>query len=313
VKCIVSLLAVFAAFAQQSTVSTRNYDVNGRAVEGVQGIQSNGSRSQITRDVNGRTVPVESVDERVLSDSGGLRVVERLVKRYDANGTPGPPERIRVEEQKQADGSIRTLTTVSRGDLNGSLQLTERSTTLTRVNGDRTESSTAVERPTLNGSFELQERRDENVVKTQAKTSENATTFRRDPNGRMTEVAKKTREAVTVNGQVNENVAEWESAATGAMRLMRQSTAHVEPGGSREVNVYIPDAQGKLTLFQQQTIAKKETPGGTVETTVVRFADPNNAGRLGPARKAEEVVCTGECGKKAASAVPEVHQPANAK
>ena len=71
-KCIVTLVFAAAAIAQQSNVSsTHNYDVNGRPVEGVRNMQNNGSRSQITRDVNGRAVPVESVEERVVSDSGG--------------------------------------------------------------------------------------------------------------------------------------------------------------------------------------------------------------------------------------------------
>ena len=293
--------------------STRKYDINGRPVQGVGSIESKGSRSQITRDVNGRAVPVESVEERVVSESGGVRVVERMVRRYDQNGRPGPPERLRIEEQKQPDGTVKTLTTVSRGDINGSFQVAERSSTLTRATGDRTEITTAVERPTLNGAFELYERRDESVTKAGPKTVESATTFRKDPNGRLSEVAKKTREAVAANGVVNENIAEYEGASTGQMRLARQSTARVDPTGSREVTVYLPDPQGKMTLFQQQSIQRKETPAGVVETTVVRLADPNNPGRLGPARKAEETVCTGECGKAKPLPVPEVHKPANPK
>ena len=66
-----------------------------------------GQRSQITRDINGRTVPVESTEERVLSDSGSSRVIERIIKRYDANGNPGPPERVRIEETKEPDGSVQ--------------------------------------------------------------------------------------------------------------------------------------------------------------------------------------------------------------
>jgi hypothetical protein len=314
VKCIVTLVFASAAIAQQANVtSTRNYDVNGRPVEGVRNVQNNGSRSQITRDVNGRAVPIEAVEERVVSESGGTRVIERVVRRYDPNGRPGPAERLRIEEQKQADGSVKTLTTVSRGDINGSFQVAERSSTLTRVLGDRTESTTSVERPTLNGAFELYERRDEAVTKSGPKTVENATTYRKDPNGRLSEAAKKTREAVAENGVVNENVAEYETASTGRMRLARQSTARVDPTGSREVTVYVPNAEGNLAIFQQQSIQKKETASGSVETTVVRLADPNNAGKLGPPRKTEETVCTGECGKAKPSTVTEVHKPANTK
>ena len=110
---------------------------------------------------------------------------------------------------------------------------------------------------------------------------------------------------------MNENIAEYENASTGEMRLMRQTTVRIDPAGARELTVYVPNAEGKLTLFKQQVIEKKDTGDGTVETTTVRFALPSDPGKLGPARKAEEVVCTGDC--KSKSTVAEVHQPAQTK
>ena len=109
----------------------------------------------------------------------------------------GQPERVRIEETKEPDGTIRSSSTVSRGDINGSFQLAERSTKVTRTVGNRVESSTAIERPTLNGSMDLVEKNEQTVVTSGPKTSENVTVFRRDPNGRMAEFAKKTREAVS--------------------------------------------------------------------------------------------------------------------
>jgi hypothetical protein len=288
---------VSAACAQQSVISTQTYDVNGRPVSGVSSVRSGNSRSQITRDSNGRTVPVETVEDRLISDSGGVKIVERIVKRYDPNGNPGPPERIRIEERKEPDGVVRTLTTVSRGDLNGSFRVAERASTITRSIGDRTESTTSIERPTLNGSMDLVEKSDQTIIASGPKTTESVTVLRRDTNGRLSEFAKKTREAVTANGQTSENTAEYEAATTGQMRLMRQSTAQVEPTGTRQVTVYLPDPEGKLVLSQQQVIQKTETPEGTVETTTVRFAQANDPGKLGPARKVEETVCTGDCGR----------------
>jgi hypothetical protein len=314
VNCIVSLLLLAsAAIAQQSHMVTRTYDLNGRAVEGVRTVQTDGSRSQITRDLNGSTVPIHSVEERVVSDSGGMRVIEVVLRPYDSNGTARPVEKRRIEEQVQADGTIRTRTVITRGDINGSFHVAERSSTITRLSGDRTESTTTVERPTLNGGIDLYERREETIVKSGARTMENTTTSRKDSNGRLSEVAKKTREAVASNGGVNENVSEFEAASTGHMRLARQSSIRVEPNGSREVTVYLPTPEGKMALFQQQTTARSVEPGGTMETTFIRLADPNNPGRLGPARKAEEVICTGDCAKTKASTVAQVHQPANSK
>ena len=296
-KCFLGLLSVFAACAQQSSISTQTYDINGRPVSGVSSMQSGNSRSQVTRDSNGRKVPIETAEERLISDSGGVKILERIIKRYDPNGNPGPPERIRIEEYKESGGAIRTVTTVSRGDINGALQVAERATTITRSSGPRTESTTSLERPTLNGSMDLVEKNDRTIVTAGAKTTENITTLRRDTNGKLSESAKMTREAVTSNGLTNENVAEYEAASTGQMRLMRQSTAQIEPTGTRQETIYLPDAQGNMELWQQKVIQRKETSSGAVETTTVRFADANDPGKLGPARKVEETICTGDCGR----------------
>jgi hypothetical protein len=311
VKYSVLLVLCSVAWSQQSSTSSRTYDLNGRPVPGVSASQSGGSRSQITRDVNGRSVPVESVDERVVSDSGGLKVIERTIKRYDANGSPGPAERVTIEERKQPDGSVQTSTTVSRGNLNGGFQLAERSTAITRTSGNRTETTTSIERPTLNGSLDVVEKSEQAITAAGAKTTENVTTLRRDANGRFAEAARKVREAVTADGQVKENIAEYETSPAGEARLVRQSTARIDPAGTREVTVYVPNTEGKLTLFKQQVIEKKDTGNGMVETTTVRFVLPSDPGKLGPARKAEEVVCSGDCGRK--STVAEVHQPAQTK
>ena len=294
-KGIVSLLLAASAWAQQSSIATRTYDLNGRPVEGVLSKQSNGSGAQITGDVNGRTVPIESVEERVISDSGGVKIVERIIRRHDQNGRPGPAERVRIEERKEPDGSTRVSTTVSRGDLNGNFQVAERAVTSTRVSGGRTESSTLVERPTPNGAMEAVERREVASTTSGAKTAEEVVTYQRDANGRMTPVTKLVREAVSSGGVVNENIAEYESASTGEMRIRQQSTARVEPTGTREVTVYQPDAQGQLRLFQHQSIEKTKTPTGATETVSVRMPLPSDPAKLGPARKVEERVCTGEC------------------
>ena len=130
----------------------------------------------------------------MVSDSGGIKVVERTIKRYDANGNPGPAERVTIEQKKQPDGSVQTSTTTSRGNINGGFQLAERATALTRTNGNRTETSTSVERPTLNGSFDVIEKSEQAIVVSGPKTTENVTVLTRDANGRLAETTRKTRE-----------------------------------------------------------------------------------------------------------------------
>jgi hypothetical protein len=297
VKRIAWVLVACSAWAQKSTVTPLNYDINGHLVAGVTSIQSNGSHSEITRNLNGRTVPVETVDEQVVSSSGSTKIIERTIKRFDPNGIAGPPERVRIEETKEPDGTVRTSTTVSRGDINGGFHLAERATKVAKTNGNRTEATTVIERPTLNGAMDTVGRDEQNITTAGPKTLESVTVFRKDTNGRMGETARKMREAVKTGDQENENTTEFESASTGQMKLMRQSTARIEPNGTREVNLYLPNPEGKLILAEQHVIEKRETPAGVTSKTTVRFALPSDPGKLGPARKAEEDVCTGVCGR----------------
>ena len=113
----------------------------------------------------------------MVSDSGGVKVIERTIKRYDANGTPGPAERVTIEERKQPDGSVQTSTAVSRGTINGGFQLAERSTAITRTNGNRTETTTSIERPTFNGSLDVVEKSEQAVTSRRSENSEMSQRF----------------------------------------------------------------------------------------------------------------------------------------
>jgi len=63
------------------------------------------SQSQTVTDLNGRWVPLESAEERVLSDGPEGRVVERLVKKFDSQGRLTGQEKVRVEATSSGDGS----------------------------------------------------------------------------------------------------------------------------------------------------------------------------------------------------------------
>ena len=149
-------------------------------------------------------------------------------------------------------------TAISRGDINGAFQMAERSIKVTKTLGNRIESTTLIERPTLNGSMDTVERNEQAIVSSGPKTMENVTIFRRDANGRMDEFARKTREAVAAGGQVTENTAEYESASTGQMKLMRQSTAKVDPTGTREVNIYLPNTEGKSRFHSNSSLRRRK-------------------------------------------------------
>jgi hypothetical protein len=298
-------VAVPLSFAQQTQVSSSTFDINGRRVEGASTLvnQSPGSsdRVETVRSVNGRNVPVESVEDKVVSESGDVRVVERLVKRYDANGRPGPPEKILIEERKNADGSVNTSTSVMRADVNGRYALAERSVTDSRKSGDTTNSNTVVERPTLNGGLEVVERKE--LTKRESadgSMSQNSTLMRRDTNGRFEEAAKQVVEKTVANGRTVENVATYESGA-GGMQLVRQTVSKEMAGSNqKEVDVFEPALAGRVgntqpQLREQRLIEKTTTPNGAVESISIRRPLDSDPSRLGNARKVEEIICTGKC------------------
>ena len=68
---------------------------------------------------------------------------------------------------------------------------------------------------------------------------------------------------------------------------MRQSVAQIDPNGTREVTVYLPNTEGKLTLSQQQVIEKKETPAGVTETTTSPIRLTRRSWQAGPRAKAK--------------------------
>src|SRR5277367_4980349 len=124
--------------AQQSSVSsTTSVDVNGNVVRDGPSISqtksSSGSQTTVTtQSINGRSVPMEQVEERVLRDDASGKVTERIIRRFDPQGNPLPPARETVEEQIRPDGSSTLKSTTYRGDVNGNMQVVERSVTDTR-------------------------------------------------------------------------------------------------------------------------------------------------------------------------------------
>lgn len=304
-----TLVAVFVtaglSFAQQTVVSSGTFDINGRRVEGASSLvnQTPGSadRIEMVRSVNGRTVPVESVEDKVVSELGGVKIIERVVKRYDANGRPGPPERVHIEERKNADGSVNSATSVMRADLNGNYALAERTVTDSKKSGDTTNSNTVVERPTLNGSLEVVERKE--VVKRETadgSVSQSSSVSRRDTNGRFGEAARQVLEKTVAGGRTVENVATYEAGSTG-MQLIRQTVSKEVAGSNqKEVDVFEMAQAGRVgntkpELREQRIIEKRPTANGAVESISVRRPLASDPSRLGNAQKVEEIICTGKC------------------
>ena len=250
--------------------------------------------------MNGSMIPRESLEEKVIRQDANGRTVERMVRRYDANGSPSGFEKTVVEEQKSGN-SVTTSATVYRGDLNGNLQTQERSVSHTVTQGPVTSTDTTIERNGLDGQLAPAERVNATTVK-QSETSQQQTVtrLRRDASGNFYEAVKETKAVETQNGQVIENRAQYVGG-----KLIEQAVARTVtiPGGatSTTVDVFTPQAAGqfadpggKLALREQQQISRVPGPAGQVTETVVS-RKAIEANRLGAAQLVSKTVCQGNC------------------
>lgn len=312
---VASIVFILPLFAQDSSVrTTTSVDINGNRVpDGPQLDQTKSKNSVETTErmqsINGRLVPMERVEERVLRDDASGRVMERLIHRFDATGNPTTPVKETVEEQKRPDGSSTIQTTRYQGDVNGDMQLVQKTITETHKSGSTETSSTVLQRP-LNGSIETVEKKETVRVNDGKNYREEDTTYRRDGNGGFGVAVRQTKEHSEQGAQATDNTAEYEIGPEGQLQLHGQTVAKTvtEPDGSKEsvVNLYglnapgTIDPDGKLKLFEQQIIDQTPRPGNKlVETLSVRrptVSDPNS---LGPTQQISETVCKGKCGTAA--------------
>jgi hypothetical protein len=308
------LLAMAAplAFGQADSrqYTTYTYDLNGRRVpsstSGAVTTAGGSSRVETTTTINGRTAPVETVEDKVIAEGPDGKVVERTVLRRDPNGRPSVAERVRIEERKDGAGNLTTSTTVYDADINGRFTLRERSTARAMKSGETVRTETQLERPNLNGSLDLVERRDAVETRNDRNSQVDVVVFRRDTNGSFTPAGRQKLETVVSGGLTTVTSVDYNVNSTGQMRLAGQriSRAQKNADGSEVevVDVYGEAMPGRASsgadaprLREQQVIERRPGPARSlVETFSVRRADLES-GRLGPAQKISESVCTGKC------------------
>ena len=259
-----------------------------------------------TYDLNGRKVVApnanpDRVEERVVEESGGRKVIERTIRRAD-----GQPEKVRIEERKNADGSVTTETAVYRGDLNGRLNLAEKRISELRQTATQIAETTVVERGGINGGLEVVEKLERTGTIAPKVTQEEVRTFRKDQNGSFREAARQNIERREDNGKVTEQVAEYQSAtADGRLQLSGQkvSSEVKRADGTlvKQVEVYgmaqpgRTSRAGELKLREEQLIEQRPAGGQTVvESFSVRR--PNLDGKAsGDFLKVSERVCQKSC------------------
>src|SRR5215510_2763842 len=156
------VLCLPAAAQQQSQTSTYLTDLNGRrTLAGISTTTQSGNttgRTEWLQSINGRQIPLQTTEEKVISQEGNTRVVERMVRRYDPNGNPGALEKQQIQERKNADGSVSSTVSVYRSDINGNMQLAERVITDASKSGNTINANVSIERASINGTFDVAER-----------------------------------------------------------------------------------------------------------------------------------------------------------
>jgi len=274
-RCVLVLLGLAGGLLAQRS-STSYFDLNGNRVEGpalTRVLTPSGERRVVTiQSINGRETPVESAEDRVISKSETSEVIERTVVRYDADGNPGPPERVRIERSKHPDGGETVRSTVWRADLNGNFALAERSVFEKQSGG----SETVVERAE-GGALQVVER----VRRVERGARAETVAFRRDANGEFFEASREVTTTAKRNGEEVTDTTRYErgGAAAELEPSARSVTRFVErPDGSK---VSVTDVYSRLGADVsdqprwQRQIRQEERPGpggATVIVTSVRHA-----------------------------------------
>lgn len=311
---LVFVTAIWPLAAQQASITTTGVDINGnRVTEGPELIErKTPTSSEVTermQSINGRMVPVERVEERVVRDDASGKVVERIIRPYGPDGNPGPPTRETIEEQKGADGNSTIRTTTYRGDINGNMQLVQRTLTQARKTDSTESSEMVIEAPTINGSLETVEKR--STVKTKepggAYQAED-TVYRKNASGNFYTAVRQTTDHTVRGSEATDNTAEYEVGPTGELQLHGQTVSKTvtNADGSKDVvvNVFGQNVPGTvdgggnqpLRLTEQQII--RQTPGpnnSSTQTVSVRRPSVSDPNTLGPERQLSQTVCKGDC------------------
>jgi len=314
--CVAPLVSITPLAAQKSSeTSTTSVDINGHRIpEGPQVSQtSSDGKTQTTetmQSINGRMVPLERVEERVVRQDSSGRVVERVVRRYDPQGNPTPAIKQTIVEQKLADGGSSVSTSTFRGDINGGMQLIEKSMTESRKSDSTETSKTVIQRPGVNGGLEAAEKIEEVMVKRPNGYESESTTYRNDGNGGFYTAVRRTDEHTQQGEQSTDNTAEYEKGPTGSLELHSQSVTNTvtRADGSQDTTVDIfgrnvpgtvDGANARLQLSERQHIEKAPGPNQTVvQTLSVQRPSVSDPGRLGAERQISQTVCKGDCNKE---------------
>jgi hypothetical protein len=312
-KALVSLLFVLPLAAQDTSVYDRTRtDINGaRIADGPQIVASRSPNSvdvtERLQSINGRTVPIEKVEERLVQDDKSDRITERVIRPYDRNGNPLPVRKQLIEEKTQPDGSSTIQSLTYNGDINGEMRLTERTTTNKQKSGATETAETVIERPDINGGIAAAEKRSVVKVAEAHAYQESSVTYRKSDNGGFYEATRQTTEHTDNGSQSTDSTAEYERGATGEMQLHGQTvtTTVKQPDGSEESQVdtfgrnapgMVDSPSNKMKLQFHEIVQRQKGPGNEVmETRSLQQPLISDPDRLSPPHQVSQTICRGKC------------------
>jgi hypothetical protein len=304
------LFVAAGALGAQSTASTYTPDINGNLVPGTAVVSADGVTTDLRQSINGREVPLEQVQEKVLSRDGNTTVTERIVRHFGVNGEVVQTDRIVTEATKTGEGASVMHSTTYRSDISGNMSEAERKTVETHQDGAATVTDTAIQKKDLDGSFGVAEKRTLTSEPTSNGKRESETVMLRDTNGNLYQAQRSSTVETKTGNQVVVNTAIYEPGVNGNLSLKRQqvstSTSNPDGSSSQEVEIFgrtsdsMARAEGAPpALTEKRTIERQKGAGGAiVETQTVQLPSVNDPGRLDAARKVLETICRGECEKK---------------
>lgn len=303
------MIAAVGARAQSTGTANTTYttDLNGYRVAAASSTTADHTQTQLSKSINGRQVPLEQREEKVLRKDANGSLTETIVRKYNPNGQLASTERVLTEQQKAPGGGSSVHATTYRSDVNGREQEVERRTVETRVQGNTTTTDTEVGRPTLNGGFQTAEKRSAVSTGTDAARTITESVYRANSNGGMVEALRNVTQETKANGQTVDNTANYEPGITGQLQLHSQSvsTSVKQPDGSETVQVdlyaaaadgRVQDAGAKQQIKEQQVITRtKGADGSVTETLSVRRPSVADPTRLGGLQQISQTVCQGQC------------------
>jgi hypothetical protein len=292
--CVLLLCLPVLAFQSGSKqVTDYGYDINGR-------------RMGPSPNLNGDKAARDEVQERVLEESTGRKVIERITVFRAPDGTVTGKEKAVVEEEKQSDGNSTVRTTVWENDVNGRLVPASRISQVSTKSGDQVNSETRVEKPSINGSFDVAEKRVSTGTVSDSGSERQETIFYNDGNGSMKEAARNVTHETKKGDETTAQTERYEAGPNGRMHLTAQTvsrTAKSSDGSETSVvDIYGTDLNGrsndtgKLLLRERRFVDITTRPDGSVvESLSVSVPLANDPEKMSAPHKVRESVCKGNC------------------